>query len=268
MFWFPIRKLDGHPMVALSSRWKSLIKWTKWLLAGIGLLTSLITFQLVIVSFGIALALFLMGLLFEKIAFRYGTLYINPLPDFQIDQDQWNGCVFGYLTPKDRSICIPLVGWTFHDAEYARKIHKLLSIWLRGSMKDDDRNVCQSVVLEAKNYHFFCYPNPDKKLAKRFYTKVEAEMAKSKATREDLHDKIYVTLVLSKTFSLIETSFLPTFKRKYHEGQYLFRIMTMSPSGEIAQIEGVQDFVLYDLKIRDRGDLSRKDMEYSYLKVI
>ena len=267
-FRFPLRTLKGRPAIMVSQRWKRLFKWAKWILALVGLLTSLVTFHLLLISFGIALGSFLLGLLIEKVVFRYGTLYVNPLPDFPIEESQWTGCFFGYMTLSDRSLYLPLVGWVFRDVAYAKRIHQLLLSWTLGHSQDSGKNVCQSVVADGPRYRFFCYPGPRRQPAKRFHRREEARSKRSKDTRDDVHDRLFLMLVLSKTFDLVPTSLLPTFRQKYRRGQYIFRIMSIDASGQARQVDGLTDLILLDLKIKDRKDLTRKDLEYSYLKTI
>ena len=39
-------------------------------------------------------------------------------------------------------------------------------------------------------------------------------------------------------------------------------------NGQVKSIEGISDFIVFNLKIRDREELTRKDIEYDFLRVM
>lgn len=267
---FPIKKTDGKIKIVVSAKYKSIIKFIKYILAILGLSAAFFTFQSVFFAFLFSLVLFFVGLLLEKSLFSHYSMYITPLPNFEIEAEKWIGTSFGYAITENMDK-IPLVEWVFSDEEYARRMHSLILAWACGEYRDKEKNVCLSVIInEDSDYTFYCYPNPDRKYAKHFRSEVESEIKKNKATRDDLHKELSVLFILGRNFDITEYSFLPEFKRKYKSGSpFLFRIMYNNDESQgCEEIEGLKNFIFYNLKIKKEKELTRKDVEYDFLRLV
>lgn len=263
-FRFPVRRSGKKFQFVIDSRHKKAVKSLKYVLTILGLVSAFFAFQTMFISFLFGVGLFGIGYLIEKTLFSYKTMYVHPMPDFGLEQDKWTGVAFGYATHKDMQGKIPVVGWVFSDPTYARKIHSLLLTWTHNELDDRNVNLKMSVILHAKNqYSFYCYPSTNRPLAKSFYKQIEAEMQSEKATRDDLHEKLIVMMILGKLFDMPSTSMLPTFKKNYGRGSpFIFQMLLQNPDGSTAPIPGISEFLLYDLKIMPDTELSRQDVEY------
>lgn len=229
----------------------------------VGLFSAFIAVQNVFVSFFFGLLVYAVTTAFERVVFTYNSFFVQPLPNFTIEPDKWLGVFFGYAEPSDRDVQIPMVGWIMSDADYARKVHSLLLTWSYGKFADEDKNICVSVIVDGEDYVFFCYPSLTRKGVQTFHEEVEAERKKTSLTDE--HNKLLAMLIFVKRYKITSTSYFPTFRKRYREGvPVLFRLVLLRSDGKIEEIPGLKDFVLFTLKIKDRKDLTRKDMEFGY----
>ena len=183
-FGFPIRKNGKRLSIVVDSKYRRAIKAVKYILTAIGLVSAFFAFHTAFISFFFGLGLFAVGFLLEKSLFSYKTMYVHPLPDFELESDKWVGAAFGYATPKGRTLKIPVVGWIFSSPDYAQKIHKLLLSWTNGEFHDRHRSVSMSVILHAeRQYSFFCYPSTNRPPTENLYKQVELELKSNKMTR-------------------------------------------------------------------------------------
>lgn len=263
-----LRKKGWFFQVILHERFKPLVRAIKVALTLIGLVSAFFTFHSVFVGFLFGLAIYLVSTFFEKIVFSYNSLYVHSLPDFEIEPDKWLGAFFGFAENPKNPGQIPMVGWIMADAEYAKLVHSLLLQWSYGKLKDEENNIRASVIVdEGGEYIFFCYPNMDRKTAAKFYEEVEKERRETSLT--DVHHKQMALLIFGKRCQITATSYFPTFRERYQDGvPYLFRLVVLGEDGEPQEIPGLSDFVFFNLKIKDRCQLNRKDIEYDLLRVL
>lgn len=153
------------------------------------------------------------------------------------------------------------------DPEYARKVHSLLLQWSYGKLKDEENNIRASVIVNNNDeYVFFCYPNMGRKSAARFYEEVEKERKETSLT--DVNQRLMTMLIFGKRCQITENSYFPTFRERYRDGvPYIFRLATPGADGQPHEIAGLDDFVLFNLKIKNRKELDRKDIEYDLLRI-
>jgi len=269
-FHINIQRKGKFFQVILHEKYKKVVRFLKIIFTLIGLFSAYYIFQSPSISFLFALVIFLIIQLSEKMIFAYTSLYVHSIPNFEFQSDKWAGAFFGYVETRDIRAQLPLVGWMFTDEELAKNIHSLLSDWTYGVMDDKDKNVKMSVILDenetGKHYIFFCYPSAERKTAKKFFDKIEKERKKISLT--DVHNRFFLMSILGKSFKMPETSYLPTFIKRYRHGvPFMFRIAVTYEDIQSKQIDGLKDFIFHDLKIKNRSDLNRKDLEYDLLRI-
>lgn len=254
--------------ITINEKHKSKISVAKYLITAISLLSAYFAFQSTHIAFLFALGIYLLSLFFEKIIFHYTVLYISPLPDFELVPEKWLGAFFGYAKDKENPDDIPLVGILFDDEDYAKKIHSLLLSWTCNNLVDEEKNISVSVIIEGKNsYSIFIYPNPFRKPAEEFFKRAEKEIKES--SPQKMPRRLYVFQTMGRQFDISEESYLFTFMKRYREGvPYLFQVALREKDGNIKQIEGLEYFVLFNLKIKNKKDLDRKDVEYDMYRLI
>ena len=252
----------------LHERFKPVVRTIRITLTVTGLISAFFAFGSVFISFVFGLSIFLLSTFLEKLIFSYNSLYVHALPDFQIEPDKWLGAFFGFAEDPDNCQHIPMVGWIMSDREYAERVHSLLTQWSYGKPKDEENNIRASVIVDGDDeYIFFCYPNMDRKTAAQFYDEVEKQRKKKSLT--DVHHKQMALLVFGKRCKITATSYFPTFRKRYQDGvPYVFQLVVLGEDGEPKKIPGLADFVLFNLKIKDRWELDRKDIEYDLLRVL
>ena len=214
------------------------------------------------------LGIYLLSLLLEKVVISYTNLYIQPLPNFEIESNKWIAMAFGYLEEPKLRIRIPLIRMVFSNEEYGRKIHSLLLSWNYDQVKDVDNNICMSIILDGKDgYIFFCYPSTERETVTSFFRTCEKEGKERSLT--DVQTKLLTTLILGKGFRITPLSYLRTFLRRYKDGnEYLFEVAKKTVQGNTKKIEGTDSIIKSNLKIKNKDELTRKDIEYDLLRTL
>jgi len=270
-FHASLQKSGKFYKFVIHEKYKTIVKALKVILTLIGLFSAYITFQSVHIAFLFALIIFLLTGFLEKIVFSYTSVFIPPMPDFELCPEKWMSAFFGFAEDPKGDFQIPLVGWIFSEEEYARRIHALLLTWSCDKLNDENKNVSLSVILEEKKegdgYIFFCYPAIERENAKKFHESIEQE--RRQKSLSDVHNKYFMMLMLGKKFKITKDSYLPTFKERYKVGiPFLFRIMVIDKKMQPKQIDGLEDFVFYNLNIKDKSELTRKDIEYDLFRIV
>ncbi|MGB3477578.1 MAG: hypothetical protein WBB67_00275 [bacterium] len=267
-FNFQIHRKGHFFEVVINEKYKNYITAIKILLTVISLISAFFVFQSAFFAFIFGLAIYVILFIVDKVLFSYSSMFIHSMPDFTIESEKWTGCGFGYATSPSLQGQIPVVSWIISDIDYARKIHSLLLAWSYGELNDQTQNICMSVILLSNNrYVFFCYPNFSRKGATEFFEKVEK--GEQKAKKKQVHNKINILLVLGKEFLITTNSYFPTFQKRCTEGTpFLFSVMLSNDSGKPARVDDLQDFYLYNLKIRKRQDLTKKDLEFDHMRIL
>lgn len=265
-FQISARRKGWRFELVLHESLKPVVSAIKIVLTLVGLFSAFVAFQNVFVSFFFGLLVYAITTAFERAVFTYNSFFVQPLPNFTIEPDKWLGAFFGYAETADRDVQIPIIGWIMSDADYARKVHNLLLTWSYGRFTDEDKTICASVIVDGDDYVFFCYPSLTRKDVQAFHEEVETERKKTSLTDE--HSKMFAMLVFGKRCKITPTSYFPTFRKRYHEGvPVLFRLALPRSDGQTDEIPGLKDFVLFTLKIKDRKELTRKDMEFDHFRI-
>lgn len=255
--------------IILPERYKNIIKILKYSIIILSLFSSLFTFQSIFVSLVVAIFFYFITTLFEKIIFFYSGLYIPALPDFEIKPEKWLGTQFGIGKIQGKeNYDVPIVGPVLSDIKYAKKIHSLIFSWTEETYKDSDKNVSMSAIYEDDNYFFFIYPNLEKKRIEQFHSKLKEEV--NKKDPNGVTSLKFMFQVIGRRCNITKRSLFPYFKSKYENGiPILFRFyIKLENSNKTKKIDDLKDFVIYDFKIKNRQELTRKDLEYDLIKLL
>ena len=114
-FKIAIYKQGKFPPVVIHEKYKWIVKSSKYLLTVVSLITAFFTFNSVLIAFLFGLGIFLVTQFFDKIIFSYTSLYIHPLPEFELDPEKWSGSILGYAKSKTSPDFRFIVGWFFSD---------------------------------------------------------------------------------------------------------------------------------------------------------
>lgn len=265
---FRFCKVNGKFRIYIHEKHQRKVKNIKWVLPLIGLFASLFVLPL-LYGFVVALFLYLFARLVEKIFYFFTSLYVHLLPDFEINNDLWLGMVFGYYAPPNKRFQIPLVGLIFSDEEYAKKFFSLLLRWNYDSLEDRDNNFVISIILNNDDsYLTYIYPNIKRKSAEMFVQEVESR--RKKEFPEEQHVKLFAQFFTMKRFDITSRSYFPTFRERYEDGiPYRLDAFTGTEENleEFGKIKNILGFTKFNLKIKERKDLTREDYEYDLLRI-
>jgi len=261
-FKFENRRLK----IIVPEKFKKYIKSLKYVLTLVGLFSAFILFTSVIIAFLFGLLLFALGWILEKFIFTYSAIYLPPFHSFEIEPEKWIGNAFGVMRTDDGSIEIPTIGLVFSDIEYAKKIHNLIFAWSYEKFDDSENNVSLSAIVDNNSYHFFIYPSINRETAKEFMSKFE------KKIKEDDPDGIpnflFILQILRRHCDITNRSYFPVFRRRYQQGiPYVFKIYYGEDISNPQEIDDLHHFRFYSLKIMNRNELSRQDLEYDLLRM-
>ena len=160
-----------------------------------------------------------------------------------------------------------MVGWIMADSEYAKRVHSLLVQWSYGKLKDEENNIRASMIVDGKDeYVFFVIQTWIENCCKILR---RCRKGKKEASLTDVHHKQMAMLIFGKRCQITANSYFPTFRKRYQDGvPYLFRLVVLGDDGQPHEIAGLEDFILFNLKIKDRDELDRKDIEYDLLRIL
>jgi hypothetical protein len=258
---YQVRKDGKFFRIVIPNQHRNKVRFLKYIFTAIGLLSAFIAFGSVLTAFLFGLGIYLLTLLVEKTVFLHPTVFIHALPDFEIDNNKWVGVGFGYASPPSGEYDIPLVSMMIADLDYAKKIASLFLQWTGGSYKDEEKNVQISIVAtKPDEYIFLCYPNPKRPLAKRFFDQVKQDLRQT--SLEDEIGEGHVTFVLGKRCSVGPSSYFPQFRERYRDGVPIMFEFILPPFETPKPTREIPNFVFFDFSIKDRSQLTRKDLPY------
>ena len=265
---FELRRKGRFFQIVVDRKYRVHLRVAKYVLTVVSVISAFFGFASAIVAFIFGLAVWAVLSVLERAVLIYKTLYVHPLPDFEIEPEKWTHMSFGYGEDSRGKIQVPMVGMVFSDEEYGRKIYGLLASWNYGEAEDKDNNICVSVVLGGEDdYVFFCYPSPDRQTAGDFFNASKQEIGKEAPGAEVR--KVFLEPVLGKRFKIAPHSYLPTFIRRYKNGvPYIFQVQKGSTRGNPEIIQGTRSIVKFNLKVRSVNQLTRKDIEYDLLRTL
>ena len=265
---FKIEKTPSFYRIVIHENIKPFVKWSKFTLTVIGLTAAFYTFENPLYSFAFGLSVWLLITFVEQTIFIYNSFTVLPQLTYEHEPEKLLGASFGVAVAPGETIEIPVVGLVVKDEEYARQLYETLIYWTDGEVEDEKGNVCLSVILlNPKEYVFLCYPNVERESIVEFHKEVEAKRKQTSLT--DTHIPLFALTILGKRCEINEGSYFPTFRKKYQDGvPVLFQISMPAENGGTKKIDGVEDFVLFNLKIRNKEDLTRKDIEYDYIRIM
>lgn len=247
--------------VILFIRYKKFIFLIRIALTLISLFAAFMVFQAPIYAFTFSLLIYLLTTAFEKIIFSYRTMYVHSFPEFELKQEKWFVCTFGYAETYDKSRKFPLIGLGLLDYEYSKSIHQLLLQWTFGKSNDVDKNLSISVVVMDDSYVFFIYPNLEKKKATEFYNQTESEYKKGSLT--DIHHRLSMLQVMGKRFDLSKDSFFHRFREIYVPGEPCYlQLYLYHENKQLEHIEDLTTITIHNFKIKQVSLLTRRDIEY------
>lgn len=265
---FKLEKTPNFFRIIIHEKAKPIFKWIEITLTAVSLFAAFYAFDSSFYAFLFGVSVWLLITFVEKTVFIYSSFFIMPQLTYEHNPERLLGASFGTAVPPGEDFEIPVVGFVVKDEEYGRQMNETINYWADGNVRDEDGKVCLSaIVLNSKEYVFLCYPNIEQESVKKFHDTVETKRKEKSLT--DIHIPMFALTIIGKRCEIGEGSYFPTFREKYQEGvPVLFQICMPDGKGGLRNIEGVDDFILFKLKIKDKDKLTKKDLEHDYLRVM
>jgi hypothetical protein len=188
-------------------------------------------------------------------------VFIHALPTFELDPDKWRGVGFGYARPPGGPVDIPFVGMILTEKGLAKDLSELFLAWTEGEFQDEAKNLRISVVvLSPREYVFMCYPNPQRPVAKKWFDRARRELRET--SLEDVLIEHHGMFVLGKRCVVLRTSYFPEFRRRLLPGTPVMFGFFLPPFAQVRLAPDTATFVVHDFVIKDKADLTQKDLEF------
>ncbi|ALO36186.1 hypothetical protein CMT41_16700 [Colwellia sp. MT41] len=265
---FQLEMTESFYRVVVHENAKPYIMLLKSLLTLVSLFLAFIVFEKSFYAFVAGLTVYLLITFLEQTIFIYNSFLVMPQLTYEHDPERLLGVSFGVGVNPSGGPEIPIVGFVVKDEEYAHQMHETLLYWAGGSTHDEAGNVCLStIVLNPKEYVFLCYPNLESDSVKKHNEGIEKRRKAESLT--DVHVPMFALTIIGKRCEIGPQSYFPLFREKHKDGvPVLFQICIPGENGGVKSIDGLDDFVLFNLKIRDKDELTRMDIEYDYMRVM
>lgn len=149
---FEIVVKNKIPRIQIKEKHEKKVKNITRFITAVGILISVVSFSAWYYSLGVAILIFVIGQIFEKIIFTYTIMMVQPLPE-KWDGSKWSMMVIGMYNGKY------LLAFGFEDRAVADDFFNTILYWNNNELINDKNiNIC--LVLEDKNnYSVHVYPD-------------------------------------------------------------------------------------------------------------
>ncbi len=257
--------------IILHEKYEKAVKYILRALTLIGIVSSILTIPIYI-SLILSVLLVIVEQILEKAGFMFNTLFVQPIPTPEdLKKAEWYANIFGFAQGNvaDKKF---LIGLVFKDKEAGKKVFKSISAWNYIEKWDMEYNIKLSFIIKnEKDYSTYLYPSANREVIKKFESKIRKNGKQ--------HNKLIYMLVMCKVFPYGKDSNFYKFKEEY-KNFYLFTIDGKPQEHKQFTLQG---FYLSDgkmipldsppiekfhLKIKERKDLTKKDIEYEHGKFV
>lgn len=262
------------PHFVISAKYENYIKWALRILTGIGILASIITLKWYL-ALPLSVILVIIERVLETIAFQLISIYVQPIPEW--DNDQWLAMVFCKIKEAKH------LGMLIQTQDQAIKLYNCILQWNYNELIDKEDNIKLTFVIEEDNtYTTFLYPSHERRSIKAFKEKVEYDMFKRKEMKE--HQQILISITFCKAFPYQPNSSLKDFEKEYKPNTpfafgvyYLAKPLSDLAEGKPFRIRytgqnvkpvGEKPIIKFHAKILRAEELTKKDYEYHYRKLV
>ena len=253
------------PRLVIHEKYEKFVKWFLRILTLFGIVSSVIAFPIWYISLSFAAVLFLIEQFFEKSIFQYTSIYVQPMPDFKYDPEEWKGMAFAFPQDTDPKL-LNVVGCAFSSKEYAHKFFKLIKAWNYNKIEDKDNNICLSFIVEdEREYSVYLYPSAERETVDQFFQEAEESQKVDKHGKE--HQQLVVQMVFCKIFPYGANSQLKMFiKNQVLDRPFWLKPFIMKENGQIEMIHNEEPILKYHYKFKNRHELHKSEYEYQHGK--
>ena len=149
---FEIIIKDKIPRLKVQEKHEKRVRWAIRILIVIGIVVSIITFSHWYYALSVAIGLFLLNQILEKMIFTYTIMIVQPMPK------KWNGAAWSMMVVGMFNNSYVLA-FGFNEKDVAMDFFETILYWNNNELINDN-NINISLVLEDKdNYSIHVYPN-------------------------------------------------------------------------------------------------------------
>ncbi len=260
-----VRWKNYLPRLVLHEKFEKHAKWTARILTAVAILSSVIVFPAWYFSLSFAVFMFLVEQFVERCIFEYSSIYVQPMPEFALKNEEWRGMAFAFPQKPDPKL-LNVVGCAFATREYAHKFFELLRQWNYHEKEDRDNNICLSFILEDETHYVaYLYPNPDRGTAKQFFDAAEEAQTLEKFGKE--HQRLVMHMTLGKRFSFGHDAKLKVFVESQPEDRpFWLKPFLMGEDATLEMIYDEEPILKHHFKFKAKNDLTPQEYEYHLLK--
>lgn len=252
-------------------KYERAVKYILRILMIIGIISSILTLPIYL-SLIFSICLILLEQILEKATYMFYTLFVQPVPTPEdLKKAEWYANIFGFVQGNvaDKKF---LIGLVFKDKEAGEKVFKCISAWNNLEKWDMEDNIKLSFIIENdKDYSTYLYPSSNRKVIKKFESKIRQNGKQ--------HNKLIYMLIMCKVFPYGKNSNFYKFKEEYQK----FSLFTLNGKPQEHKQFTLKGFYLnegkmfllknppiekFHLKIKNRKDLTKEDIEYEHGKFV
>lgn len=250
------------PKLIVHEKYEKIVKWILRIISFIGIATAFLTLSYIL-GIIVTLLIFIVEQFLENTIFEYSIFYLFPIPDFDIEYDNW--LTSGYFLINDKNLLnqgyLNHFGPAYADKNYAIKFFNYLRLWNDNQNSDLENNICISLIIENdRKYSTYFYPNSNRKELENYFAKYKEEMALKK------YGKVQQEMTMQMIFWKINQNqgeFFKNFTNDLHiNSEYYFAPFYIE--NEKPKIIEELKILKNNIKIKNRIDLTVKDIEYHY----
>ena len=256
-----VRSSRGVPRLLLPERYERPMRWILRFLTSVGLVLSVIALSPWYFSFAAALGLLLTEQFFERVVFRYTTLVLQPMPEFEYKSEEW--CGMGFVMPRGKAQFLNQVVLGFEHEEYAIRFFQLIRWWNYEEEEDSDRNVRLSFLWETEQkYHVLLYPSLERAGVEQDREETEDDLRLEKYGKE--HLQLVMQVVFCKAFE--DKGSLRQFlaDQAVQARPFQLTVGVLSSGGQLTPIGGIQPILMHELLEAHWSDLDTTSFEYQF----
>jgi|AntRauTorckE6833_2_1112554.scaffolds.fasta_scaffold23681_3 hypothetical protein len=248
------------PRINVNESYQDIVKWGIRLLAGVGIVTSVLAFEVWYLNLIMALTFLGLEIALEKVIFVYYTMYLTVFPEY--DHTDWRGMLWTY--PLEDAPRRFELGMFYSSREAAGKIFSVFKHWAKDGSHDINNLIQISIIIDEENddYHVYVYPNAEKDPD---YLRVKDVRDNEFPNKEHI---MHVGLMMCCKGFKYSTSMFTKFESLYKEGEsynfcaYVFENETPVKLRELGCIRKES------LKIKKGDELTPEDREYDHYRLM
>lgn len=204
------RKEGKLPRLYVHEKFEKPLRWIVWIISFISFITIFIALDSYFLSVGIGLCLFGLSFVFDRAIVKYTSIVVQPLPEFEIDYNQWINVMT--VSEPDYKKHINLIGFVYKDMVYGKRFFNYIKEWNFREAIDKDANIILSIVEENDGaYTFYLYANPSRKNLDLMFKDEEIKTFMSKSKKDKVQERLVMEMAYWHTIHYTDNKHMRDF---------------------------------------------------------